>query len=97
MASRQNWAANLLSDAGAGDGAWFSWPGGVLGVTFEGTVTDVDVEMKSDASGSVVVVPIATMTTIAASSFVSVALPPGQIRASVNTGSNVYVRASKII
>ena len=97
MASRQQWAANLLENAGAGDGSWFIWPGGVLGVTFEGTVTDVDVEMQSSASGSAVVIPIATMTTIAASSYVSVALPPGKIRASVNTGSAVYVRASKVI
>jgi hypothetical protein len=97
MSSRQGWSADLLTNSGAATGSWFQFPGGICGVTFEGTVTDVDVEIASNATGSDVACAVADWTTIAAVSYVAVALPPCKIRAVVNTGSAVYVRASKVI
>ncbi len=97
MASRQGFAANLIENSGAATGSWFIFPGGVAGFTFEGTVTDVDVQIESTASGSTVAIPVSALTTVAAAGYISEALPPCRMRVVVNTGTAVYVRAVKVI
>jgi hypothetical protein len=94
MSSRQDWGATLLSNSGAATGAWTPCPGGKIAFTFSGIVTDVDVEFRdiNDAN-----IPISSaLTTVAAAGIVTADLPPGFIRATVVTGTAVYVRAATV-
>ena len=93
----RSWQEDLIENSGAATGSWVITPGGIIAFTFEGTVTDVDIEVQSGASGSAVAIPVAELTTVAAAGMISVAIPAGKVRAVVNTGANVYVRATKVI
>ena len=94
MGSRQDWAATLVSNAGASSGDWVICPGGKIGFTFSGTVSDVDIEVE-DVNGAVL--PAATnLTTVAAAGLLVADIPPGRIRATVVTGTAVYVRAATV-
>ena len=93
----RSWQADLIENSGAATGDWIITPGGIIAFTFEGTVTDVDIQIRSDATGSAIAVPVSELTTVAAAGMISVAIPAGQVRAKVNTGTAVYVRATKVI
>lgn len=94
MGTRQDWAATLVSNSGAATGDWFIHPGGRTAFTFSGTVTDVDIEIK-DVAGAAVALD-STLTGVNAVKTVSFDVPPGQVRTVVNTGTAVYVRATKV-
>ena len=58
MASRPDWAETLIENSGAATGLNVQCPGGTIAFIFQGTVTDVDINLISTVSGSDVVIPI---------------------------------------
>lgn len=76
----------LLSNAGASTGSAVSFPGGLMVVSMEGTVTSVAMQMQTPNGAWV---PIAALA-FSAAGVLSAWLPAGNYRAVVTTGTAVY-------
>lgn len=95
MARRQNFAVDLLSNAGAGAGDAVSWPGGRLAATGVATgfgTGGTDIEILGPDGTTWIAISDLNFT---ANAIDRAFVPAGQIRANAGAGaSGVYIRAT---